>query len=258
VDYLINTAGGAQDLRVVGGSHRIASGMASALPAGSLVLSAPVHRIHQDRDRVRISHAGGELMAKRAIVTMPPSLAGELEYEPAASEERSALTRAFPMGNVIKFQVLYDEPWWRDGDLSGQVVSFDDPIATTFDNSPDQGEAGVLLAFAEGDHARHLGRLGRTERRETVIRCLERFFGRRARDPRDYAELDWSREAFSRGCYGGRPGTGVLTGFGMHLRRPEGRIHWAGAETSTVSSGYMDGAIRSGVRAAAEVVAAGL
>jgi monoamine oxidase len=49
---------------------------------------------------------------------------------------------------------------------------------------------------------------------------------------------------------------GVLTQFGRALRAPVGRIHWAGTETATVSHGTIDGAIRSGERAAAEVLAA--
>jgi monoamine oxidase len=258
LDYLITTTSGAQERRVVGGSHRISAAMALALPGDSLVMSSPVHRIRQDRGTVRVSHAGGDVVARRAIVTLPPALAGGLTYEPVLTGHRDALTRAFPMGSVIKFQVLYDEPWWRADGLSGQVISFDDPIATTFDNSPADGGAGVLLAFAEAEHARRLGRLGVGERRDTVMGCLERFFGPRARDAREYAELDWSTEEYTRGCYGGRPGIGVLTGFGSQLREPQGRVHWAGAETSEVSSGYMEGAVRSGLRAAAEVVADGL
>ena len=58
------------------------------------------------------------------------------------------------------------------------------------------------------------------------------------------------------GCYGSRLGTGAWTRYAQALSRPVGRIHWAGAETSPVWNGYMEGAIRSGERAAAEVLAA--
>jgi monoamine oxidase len=58
-----------------------------------------------------------------------------------------------------------------------------------------------------------------------------------------------------RGCPVGILGPGVLTAFGPALRAPVGRIHWAGTETSTFWNGYMDGAVRSGERAAAEVLA---
>jgi len=56
-------------------------------------------------------------------------------------------------------------------------------------------------------------------------------------------------------CYGGRLGAGVWTQYGAALSDPIGRVHRAGAETSDTWNGYMDGAIRSGYRAAAEVLA---
>ena len=52
-------------------------------------------------------------------------------------------------------------------------------------------------------------------------------------------------------------GTGVLTQFGHLLREPVGRIHWAGTETSAVSHGAIDGAVRSGERVAEELLALG-
>lgn len=50
---------------------------------------------------------------------------------------------------------------------------------------------------------------------------------------------------------------GVLTNLGHTLRKPEGRIHWAGTETATDWPGFMEGAVRSGERAADEVLSAG-
>jgi monoamine oxidase len=48
----------------------------------------------------------------------------------------------------------------------------------------------------------------------------------------------------------------VWTAYGRALREPVGRLHWAGTETATVWNSYMDGAVRSGERAAVEVLAA--
>jgi monoamine oxidase len=62
-------------------------------------------------------------------------------------------------------------------------------------------------------------------------------------------------EQWSRGCYGGYTPPGVLTSYGAAIRAPHGRIHWAGAETATHWNGYMDGAVRSGERAAREALA---
>ena len=48
---------------------------------------------------------------------------------------------------------------------------------------------------------------------------------------------------------------GSWTQFGPLLRRPVGPLHWAGTETADEWTGFMDGAVRSGLRAATEVAA---
>jgi monoamine oxidase len=63
-------------------------------------------------------------------------------------------------------------------------------------------------------------------------------------------------EELSRGGYMSHYGCGVLTTYGHALTAPCGRVHWAGSETATTSHGSIDGAIRSGERAATEVLAA--
>jgi monoamine oxidase len=89
-----------------------------------------------------------------------------------------------------------------------------------------------------------------------VLDCLAFYFGERAGAPDAYYELDWSAEPFTRGCFGAHFPPGVWTQYGPALSEPIGRLHFAGTETSTVWNGYMDGAVRSGERAAAEVLAA--
>jgi monoamine oxidase len=51
-------------------------------------------------------------------------------------------------------------------------------------------------------------------------------------------------------------GPNVWTRYGHALREPIGPVHWAGTGPATIWSGYMDGAVRSGEHAAAEVLAA--
>ena len=82
-----------------------------------------------------------------------------------------------------------------------------------------------------------------------------KFFGPRAARAVEYVEKYWAAEEWSRGCYSGHFGTGVWTGYGEALREPVGRIHGAGTETAEVWNGYIDGAVRSGERAAREVLA---
>jgi monoamine oxidase len=76
----------------------------------------------------------------------------------------------------------------------------------------------------------------------------------RALHPKEFHIKDWSRERWTRGCPVAIAGPGVLTEYGPATAKPIGRIHWAGTETADYWHGYMDGAVRSGERVAAEIV----
>src|SRR5205814_6892664 len=130
------------------------------------------------------------------------------------------------------------------------------PIKVTFDASPKDGKPGVLLGFIGGREARYWGTQPAEKRTAAALDNLVKFFGPDAAKPKNIVEFDWSAETYSRGCPVGVLPPGVLTEFGPSLRQPVGRIHWAGTETSNYWCGYMDGAVRSGERAAAEALAA--
>ncbi|WP_149260092.1 FAD-dependent oxidoreductase [Actinomadura sp. K4S16] len=254
LETLVATTGGAQETRVVGGTHRISERMAEEL--GDLVrLGAVVRSIVQDDTGVVVAYEGGQVTAGHVIVAVPQTLAGRIRYTPALPALRDGLTQQMPAGSVIKFQVGYDTPFWREEGLNGFVLSLDDSFNVVLDNSPPDGSCGVLVGFLEGAHARTAGRATAEERRELVVAALVKYFGEKAARPFDVVEQDWTAEEFTRGCYGGRLGAGAWTQYGRALTAPVGRIHWAGAETSDVWNGYMDGAVRSGRRAAGEILA---
>jgi monoamine oxidase len=248
-DDLLDTEGGAQQDRIVGGSQLISLRMAEEL-GDRVTLSAPVRTIRTEADGV----VAGEVRARRAIVAVPPALAGRITYDPPLPAPRDQLTQRMPMGSVIKTMSIYDEPFWREDGLSGQALSIPGPAQVIFDNTPPSGAPGVILGFLEARDARALAPVSEAERREAVVGGLARVFGRRALKPGGYLEKDWSAEPFSRGCYAGVLGPGAWTTYGTWLRDPIDRIHWAGTETATRWMGYFDGAVQSGKRAAAEVM----
>src|SRR5207247_3960206 len=84
------------------------------------------------------------------------------------------------------------------------------------------------------------------------LQNLANYFGNEALSPRQVVTFNWSAEVWNRGCPVAVLGPGTLIDFGSALRTPVGRVHWAGTETSTYWNGYMDGAVRSGERAASE------
>ena len=82
------------------------------------------------------------------------------------------------------------------------------------------------------------------------------WFGKPAQNVKAVYEKDWVADRWAIGCPGGVLPPGTLLDFGQALTAPVGKIHWAGTETSDYWAGYMDGAVRSGERSAAEVLAA--
>lgn len=263
LNVLLGTEGGAQQDRFHGGSQRIALLMAEQLGVERVRLAAPVRRIAHGEGGVTLEAdgPGGEsgglrLSARRAIVAIPPTLAGRIAYDPPLPALRDQLTQRMPQGTVIKTMAIYDEPFWRAEGLSGQAATDASPARVVFDNSPPDGSPGVLLGFLEGRLAREWGARPAQERRDAILAGHARLFGQRAARPQRFVERVWADEEWTRGCYGCMMTTGGWTEYGRALRAPIGPLHWAGAETATVWNGYMDGAVQSGERAADEALAA--
>jgi monoamine oxidase len=254
LERLFDTEGGAQQDRFVGGSQLVPIRMAEELGEERLLLGAPVRRIEHSPEGVTLHADGAELRGRRTILAVAPTLAGRIAYDPPLPGYRDQLTQRMPMGTVAKCMAIYDEPFWRAEGLSGQGASDRGPVRLTFDNSPPDGSPGVLLGFLEGRRARELGRLPEAERRTAVVDTFARLFGPRAATPDAYVERLWAEEEWTRGCYGCHMPTGAWTNYGPALHPPLGPLHWAGAEYAHVWNGYMDGAVRSGQAAAAEVV----
>jgi monoamine oxidase len=248
-----NTREGAQMFRYVGGSQRIALELARRL-GRRVILKSPVRQIRNGARGVSVVSDRINVRAKFAIVAVPPVLAGRIDYTPDLPPERDALSQRLPQGSLGKVAAVYDRPFWREQGLNGTALHLEGPVNAIFDDSPPDGSPGVLFGFVGGDAYRGFFPKSPADRRADVLRVFGDCFGAEAASPRDYFDTNWPAERWSRGGPVGIAGPGVYTALGPALRRPVGRIHWAGTETSTYWNGYMDGAVRSGERAAREVL----
>jgi monoamine oxidase len=251
--FLLGIKDGAQDSRIVGGMGAVYGPMAAEI-GDALHLSQPVRRIDQDTDGVTVRSDDMVVRAQRVIVAVPLAIASQIIYEPMLPVDRSFLHQRMPSGAIYKINIVYDEPLWRNDGLSGQSAAPGSPATVTIDASTDAPRPGVLCVIVEGPIARQLGRLDADDRRRTILAELVGRFGDKAASPVDYLEQCWTTERYSGGGMLSHAPTGVLTEFGPALREPCGRIHWAGTESSAIMCGWVDGAVRSGERAAAEVM----
>jgi monoamine oxidase len=252
-ERLFSTRNGSNQDRLHGGSQLISLRLAHRL-GRRVLLRHPVHQIVQSRTGVRVEASGVTVRARRAIVAIPPALAGRIAYHPLLSPRRDQITQRVPQGTQIKCEAIYDRPFWRDDGYSGFAVTDAGPGQVVFDNSPPDNRPGVLVSFVCGENARAWSTRPERDLRAALLKQYAELWGKKALQARGYFQMAWAKEEWSRGCPVGVMPPGVLVDNGAALRAPAGRIHWAGTETSTYWNGYMEGAIRAGERAAREVL----
>lgn len=246
--YLNAFAGGAQQDRVDGGAHQLCERLAAPL---DIRLDAPARAIHSHPGGVTIRTDAGEYRADAVVVALPPRLTDQIDFAPLLPVRRSG-PRTAP-GCAVKVHLVYPEPLWREYGLSGWSVNAHGPLLSTVDDSPAGGAVGVLTGFVTGAEAHRFAALPGPAQRAAAEEQAARLFPQLP-VPIGFHVTDWVNEEFSRGCYAALFGPGDWVRLGPHLTTPHGRVHWAGTETSTEFFGLMEGAIRSGHRAANEIL----
>jgi monoamine oxidase len=253
--------GGAREHRFVGGAQAIARALARPL-ADRIALAAEVVAITRDRT-LAVHTASESFHAQHVVLALPPPLAREIAAGTLPSHPAFA---AMQLGKVVKCFAAYPRPFWRDAGLSGEAFRPHGPIrATVALAPPPDGPIGttgpqdstnvtaILLAFIVGEDARTWHTRDADARRALVVETFVEQFGPAAAEPLAYREADWSSDRFSGGCVAGvPPGTAASA---AACRTPIENLHFAGTETADAWPGYMEGAIESGERAAAEILA---
>lgn len=244
---------GLQDLRFVGGSQRVSINAASAL-GDRIKMGEPVESINDHKTGpIEVRTNKGMYLTKRVVVAMAPADCLRINFKQGLTAQRNELVQRWAGLTrlpLIKHSVIYQKPFWREVGFNGNVVTDRAPLQLVFDNSPPDASMGVLTSFLSAAEVPAMA--SQQDRARLVPQELSRYFGDKALSTQGYVEKDWSTDPWSIGCI--TPLTkGLLTSAGPALRDPVGRIHWAGTESAKIGCGYMDGAVRSGERAADEV-----
>ena len=262
--WMIAGAGGTYELfepdeclacRVVGGSQLIPIRLAERL-GERVVLDAPAREIRWSDDAVEVRTETATALGRAVVVAIPPNLTGRIRFRPALPAWRQRLGQALSQGSITKVLAVYERPFWREDGLSGQGFAPYELVRELYDNSPPSATVGVLLTFLAGENAERAGRLSAPDRRAAVLEGMAKYVGPGALEPVDFIETDWSAQEWTRGAYGTSFGPGGLTRFGEDLRRSIGPIHWACTDIAGVGHIHMEGAVRSGQRAASSCLAA--
>lgn len=253
LESMLASNGGLNQRRVQGGMYEVCRAMEEEL--GDVIrLGAVVQKVeHNDRFATVVLTDGTRVEARQVISTLPPKLATRMEYEPPLPAWRAETAAKVPAGNVIKAFLVYTTPFWRGQGLSGQSSTDEGAVRVTFDSTTGENERGLLMGYFEGADADTLSSGSASLRQSSFVESVTKTFGEVAGEPIGYIERDWSTEEFTGGCHGAHFAPGVWTSNGPVLAEPLGVLHWAGAEYSARFNGYMEGALRSGLEAAAVV-----
>ncbi|MFZ5670027.1 MAG: flavin monoamine oxidase family protein [Pseudomonadota bacterium] len=240
--------GGAQQDRIKGGTQAVTLALQKRL-GDHLRFNSPVKRIRNwdGAGPVVIESEDGRILARRVILALSPSQAGEIAFDPPLPKGRQAILDGWPRGgSALTMHFGYRTPFWRKQGLSGLGLEiFDGGSMLIADVSPEDGSSGILKA---------MGPVGSAEARKAqALAAFVKLFGPEAATPTEVVHQDWSRERFTRGCVSPMA-PGFLSSLDTPLAAPCGALHWAGTETSTIWMGYMDGAARAGDRAALEAI----
>jgi monoamine oxidase len=264
----------AASYRLVGGMHALTEALVVASHRAptpvTVCCGVPVRALAVHGEGVRIVGDDVTTTARCVVVAAPPRVVGrDIAFDPPLPHEVHTRLRDTVtwMGHAMKCVVTYRAPFWRAAGQSGYAVSWGGPLQEIHDaGTPAHGgdAAGYALMGFVAPRTTAAARTFRdadaAARRAAVLTQLVHLFGPDAQHALEYAEYDWARDPYSCGPQDEAPpaahpeyghpdpdGSIAATAWG-------GRLVWAGTETIAIGGGYLDGAVASGRRAAAEIL----
>ncbi|TDO50528.1 monoamine oxidase [Kribbella sp. VKM Ac-2527] len=235
----------------IGGSQQISEGVAARLDA-PVVLDWPVTRIDDSGDRVAVYSGDQVLTARAVILAMPPSAAQMIRFHPLLPVNRRQIQARSPLGRMVKIQARFDEPFWREDGLSGEICDTTG-VGVVIDVTRPGDDLATVVGFTGGSDYDSYMSMPPEDRRARFVDVLTLAYGDRAKTPVFYHETAWPEQQWQLGGPVTYMPPGVLSTTGDALRAPAGRVYFAGTETSTVYNGFMEGAVRSGYAAAEQI-----
>lgn len=235
---------------------------------GSIKLLSPVRTITQRPANGCIVETRNNLSfhCRKVIVSIPTPLYSHIDFRPPLPTAKQDLSEGTALGHTAKVILVFDRPWWREANLSGAFTSLQGPVSYTADTCVDADDQHSITCFMIGDSGRMWSKLPKAQRRQQVLNQFQAVFGASLGDgdrdivipaPVNVIEKDWSKEPWVWGnpCPVMPPGL-MTSDAGKTIRAPFRNVHFVGTETALVWKGYMEGAVRSGIRGAAEVIEA--
>lgn len=191
---------------------------------------------------------------KKIIFALSPPLITSIQFNPPLPQYKINLCSSYISGNAIKIIIIYKKAFWSQfmGDKRNNNNFFYEygPVHNIF-----QQDNNILIGFITCSYAHIFKTLPYLQRKQIVLNQLYNMYrSKQVFDPILYIDKIWPNEKYSKGCFSNiYKANGTFYKYGKYIRSPIGNFHWASSETSNEFCGYLEGAVRSGIRVAREI-----
>jgi monoamine oxidase len=247
-----------KSFHVRGGNDQIPKKLAEKLGA-RVLYGCVVTRIAHSDSAVEVQYMKGTesatTQADYVVCAIPFTTLRKVEISPPFADDKMHAIQELKLMNASRAYIQTKTRFWEEEGITGvKLVKTDTAVERLWDLSNVQdGTSGILMVYTQNENAVALTEVPITQRQEHLISKIEEFFPTIREEQIAFHEKAWSEDPWALGAW-----TDLLPGqwwmFDV-MRRPEGRIHFAGEHTS-LWSGWMQGAIESGKRAAEEIESA--
>ena len=253
--------GGGAPFLLEGGNDRLPEAMANHL-SDHIHYGTEVAAIRDLGDGVEVLARRGEHPerhhAHRVICTLPATVLRSIRFEPALPTEQRRAIDGLQYLDTTRAYLQVGRGFWYDEGVTGSAAT-DLPVKDVsrqpFSDAGGPDQRSILESHVRGPWTRNLASRSREEILERTLQEMAKVHPAVTEHQEGGAVKVWSQDPYAQAAYSW-PAPGQVTRWLPLLQRPHGRIHFAGEHTS-ILRGTMEGALRSGVRAASEVAAAG-
>jgi monoamine oxidase len=242
--------------RIEGGNDTLAKALAAPL-GGRLHLRSEVVAVSHRGQGVRVSvkngHAVSQMACDYLVMTLPASVLRRIPFTPSLPAQQHDAFVRLKYGRATKSLLQFSRRFWR---VPGRPRAFGSPLsfgALWEGNEEQRGTGGILALLAGGGASDATQAIMAKEGAEGLVRALD-WLGSTRADLVAWRQVVWEDDPFARGGYAFFDPE-FDTALRPWLARPCHRIVFAGEHTSIKWQGYMNGAVESGRRAAAEIAA---
>lgn len=238
--------------RIVGGTISMINSLAKSINH-KIKLNEKVTAIEEKEDGITVTTEQGSYSTSKVIITIPPRIATRIKFTPPLPHsliEVMQNTHTW-MSNALKVGISFKKSFWRNQNLSGTIIGQTSPVVELYDHTNYENQHFSLMGFVN----EALRDIDTEKRKNQIVDYLSKYLGEEVRDFLNYQEKDWSKDMNT--SFENIKSIYMSPQYGHSIFKHSylnNRLIFSGAETSSISGGYMDGAIFSGLNAVERIL----